>query len=88
MVIAPGDAEGDAKNRHRGADQWMFVVSGLGTAIVNKRRYRLHEHSLLLIEQGDMHEIRNTGDDPLVTLNFYAPPAYSPGDNPLPRGRR
>ena len=30
MVIAPGDAEGGTENRHSGADQWLFVVSGTG----------------------------------------------------------
>ena len=30
MVIAPGEHEGGADNRHRGADQWLFVVSGVG----------------------------------------------------------
>lgn len=38
MVLAPGDAEGGADNRHRGADQWLFVLSGSGEAIVNGRR--------------------------------------------------
>ena len=30
MVLEPGDAEGDSTNRHRGADQWLFVLSGNG----------------------------------------------------------
>jgi mannose-6-phosphate isomerase-like protein (cupin superfamily) len=30
MVIPPGDAEGDPHNRHRGADQWLFVLEGRG----------------------------------------------------------
>jgi len=34
MVIAPGDSEGGPDNRHRGADQWLYVVSGTGLAIV------------------------------------------------------
>jgi hypothetical protein len=25
MVIPPGDAEGDVRNRHRGADQWLLI---------------------------------------------------------------
>jgi mannose-6-phosphate isomerase-like protein (cupin superfamily) len=33
MVIAPGEAEGDPQNRHRGADQWLYVVSGTGYAL-------------------------------------------------------
>ena len=28
MVIAPRDCEGGPHNRHRGADQWLFVVDG------------------------------------------------------------
>ena len=61
MVIPPGDAEGDPENRHRGADQWLFVLSGTGVATVNKRRYPLRAGSLMLIERGDLHEVRNTG---------------------------
>ena len=60
MVLPPGEAEGGPDNRHRGADQWLFVVSGRGQATINRRRYPLAEHTLLLIEEGDLHEIKNT----------------------------
>jgi mannose-6-phosphate isomerase-like protein (cupin superfamily) len=88
MVIAPGEAEGDPRNRHRGADQWLFVIEGSGTALVKKRRYKLRRHSLLFIARGERHEIRNTGRRLLRTINFYVPPAYAPGGEPLRRGRR
>lgn len=88
MVIAPGDAEGDSTNRHRGADQWLYVVAGKGVATVNGKRHPLREQVLLLIEKGDKHEIRNNGKVLLRTLNFYAPPAYTKGGDTLPRGRR
>ncbi len=88
MVIPPGDGEGDAGNRHRGADQWLFVLSGSGVATVNGRRIALRERSLLLIERGERHEIRNNGREPLRTLNVYVPPAYDREGDPLPRGRR
>lgn len=88
MVLPPGDSEGDAHNRHRGADQWLFVVAGTGVAIVDGRRHALKTGSLLLIEHGEEHEIRNTGRGLLRTLNFYVPPGYTRGGNPLPRGRR
>jgi mannose-6-phosphate isomerase-like protein (cupin superfamily) len=87
MVIAPGDAEGGPDNRHRGADQWLFVLSGSGTAKVGGRRVALREGTLLLIEKGERHEIRNTGEAPLRTLNVYVPPAYDADGEPLPRGR-
>ena len=88
MVIPPGEAEGDASNRHRGADQWLFVVSGSASALVNGRRYRLGPGSLMLIEHGDRHEIRNTGRTLLKTLNVYVPPAYRKDGEPLARGRK
>ena len=88
MVIEPGKAEGDPHNRHRGADQWLFVLEGTGTARVNKRRYALRAGSLMLIEAGDEHEIRNTGRGLLKTLNFYVPPAYDSEGDELPRGKR
>lgn len=88
MVIPPGDAEGDAQNRHRGADQWLYVISGTGRALVNGRRHPLRAGTLMLIEKGDRHEVRNTGRTPLRTLNLYAPPAYRKDGEELPRGKR
>ena len=88
MVLAPGDAEGSADNRHRGADQWLFVLSGTGQALVGRKRHRLRKGSLLLIEKKEKHEIKNTGRALLRTLNFYVPPAYRRDGNPLPRGRK
>jgi len=87
MVIAPGDAEGGPDNRHRGADQWLYVVSGTGTAVVGGRRRSLRAGTLLLIQRGTTHEIRNTGRTKLTTLNLYVPPAYTSAGDPLPRGR-
>jgi mannose-6-phosphate isomerase-like protein (cupin superfamily) len=88
MVIPPGKAEGDPTNRHRGADQWIFIVAGMASALVNGTRYRLKPGSLMLIEHGDRHEIRNVGRGLLKTLNLYVPPAYRKDGNPLPRGRK
>jgi len=76
MTIAPGDAEGGPDNNHRGADQWLYVVAGRGIAIGRSRRITLRRGTLLLVEQGNLHEIRNVGTTPLKTLNFYSPPAY------------
>src|SRR5438477_10498425 len=87
MVIAPGECEGGPDNRHRGADPWLFVVAGRGLAVVNGKRHVLRPGSLVLIEKGDTHEIRNTGRTLLKTLNLYVPPAYRSNGEELPRGR-
>lgn len=88
MVIAAAGSEGDPQNRHRGADQWLYVVSGTGSALVNGRRYSLKRGTLMLIEHGDRHQIRNSGRTLLRTLNFYVPPAYTKDGDELPPGKR
>lgn len=85
MVIEPGESEGGPTNRHREADQWLYVVEGTGVAKIKGRRYPLEAGMLLLIEHRDQHEILNNGRGLLKTLNFYSPPAYSKDGEPLPR---
>ena len=88
MVIAPADAEGDRQNKHRGTDQWLYVVSGTGSALINGKRYALKPGTLMLIERGDRHQIKNTGRALLRTLNFYYPPAFAKDGDPKGPGRR
>jgi mannose-6-phosphate isomerase-like protein (cupin superfamily) len=88
MTLAPSKSEGGPDNRHRGADQWLFVESGTGVATVNGTGITLRAGSLILIERGDTHEIRSTGRMSLKTLNIYVPPAYTKNGDELPRGRK
>lgn len=87
MVIEPGEAEGGPRNRHRGADQWLYVISGQGVAKSGSKRLPLRAGTLILIEYGGQHEIRNTGRAVLNTVNFYVPPAYSKSGDELPRAK-
>ena len=88
MVLESGASEGDAGNRHRGADQWLYVVSGSGVAVVEGVRVPLKVGRLLVIERGERHEVRNTGRTLLKTLNFYYPPAFDADGDPVGPGRR
>jgi mannose-6-phosphate isomerase-like protein (cupin superfamily) len=87
MVIAPGDSEGGPTNRHRSSDQWLLVIAGSGVAIIKGKRHPLKRHTLLLIEHGEPHEIRNIGRSPLKTLNFYSPPGYTTYGDELPAAK-
>ena len=87
MTLAPGQTEGGPDNRHTGADQWLYVVGGTGEAVVNGEPVALRQGTLLLIQRGDRHAIRNTGTEPLRTLNLYVPPAYNDEGEGLPAGR-
>jgi mannose-6-phosphate isomerase-like protein (cupin superfamily) len=87
MVLGPGNTEGGPDNRHRGADQWLYVQEGAGTAVINGHNMPLKPGTLVLIEAGDTHEIRNTGRGLLKTVSVYMPPAYDGDGEELPPGK-
>ena len=76
MTLAPGEATGGPDNRHPTSDQWLFVASGSGSAVVEGERVDLEAGDLLLIAAGEGHEIRAAEGAALVTVSVYAPPAY------------
>jgi mannose-6-phosphate isomerase-like protein (cupin superfamily) len=78
MTLPSGESSSDkVEDEHPKAEQWVYVISGTGRAKTNGRSVAIEEGSLLLIEKNEAHQITNTGKRPLVTLNFYAPPAYT-----------
>jgi oxalate decarboxylase/phosphoglucose isomerase-like protein (cupin superfamily) len=88
MNLRPGGSSDDEpSNEHPKSEQWLFVLAGSGRASVGKRksalaRVALREGDLLVIERRELHQIKNTGRKPLVTLNLYVPPAYDAEGEP------
>lgn len=76
MTLDPGQSTGGPENRHPDSDQWCYVVSGAGSAVVDGESTALEAGSLVCIEAGETHEITGEGDEPLRTINVYAPPTY------------
>lgn len=74
MVLGPGNTEGGPDNRHNGADQWLCVMEGTGAAVINGHKLPLKPGTLVLIEAGDTHSVRNTGRGLLKTVSIYLPP--------------
>lgn len=90
MTLRPGKASDDRpSNEHRRCEQWLLVLSGHGEAITCKKdaqqRAALAPGSLLWIEKGELHQIKNRGRASLVTMNFYVPPAYTEDGEPKNR---
>jgi mannose-6-phosphate isomerase-like protein (cupin superfamily) len=83
-VGRPSTRGGGPVDRHEGADQWLYAVSGVG---VEGERVEPREGTRVLIGRGERHEIRNTGDAPLGTRNVYVPPAYAGEGDEVPAGR-
>jgi len=76
MTLDPGQSTGGPSNAHAASDQWLYVVAGTGTAVVEGERHDLRAGTLVLTEPGETHEITNTGDESLETITVYAPPEY------------
>ncbi|MDB5312866.1 MAG: Cupin region [Gemmataceae bacterium] len=87
MTLGPGETEGGPDNRNKGADQWVFVASGTGIAVVEGEKVELREGTLVRIGRGEAHEVRNTGETPRRTLNVSVPPAYTEEGEELTAGR-
>jgi mannose-6-phosphate isomerase-like protein (cupin superfamily) len=88
MTLAPGgESSESSSNEHAWAEQWLYVVSGTGTARIGHRSVKLQPGSLVLIEKHEPHVIRAGKRNRLVTVNVYVPPAYSGDGEPLKRRR-
>ncbi|HEY4059521.1 MAG TPA: cupin domain-containing protein [Kofleriaceae bacterium] len=84
MILSPGaESSEDSSNEHAWSEQWLYVVSGRGTARVGKRSVKLAPGTLLLIEKREPHVIRAAARSRLVTFNVYVPPAYDSHGEPL-----
>jgi mannose-6-phosphate isomerase-like protein (cupin superfamily) len=84
MTLAPGsESSEDSSNEHAWAEQWLYVVSGTGTARVGRRSIPLRAGSLLLINKREPHVIKAGLRSRLVTINIYVPPAYRGDGEPL-----
>src|SRR3990172_1796937 len=74
MVLQSGKSTGGLDNVHEESDQWLYVVSGNGKAVIEGKEVKIENGDLLLIEKGETHEIINEGKAPLRTFSIYAPP--------------
>ena len=74
MCVLGGASEGGPDNSHDDMDQWLYVLSGEGEAVVNGFSIHLRTGVLVLIEAGDKHEILANTGTVLRTINFYGPP--------------
>ncbi len=77
LILGPGEKTGGLHaSDHPDSDQVVYVVSGHGEATVRDHTAPLAPGDVLIIPAGDPHELRCTGEEPLRTLNVYAPAVY------------
>ncbi len=84
VMLQPGDiphltnfsqatfAPGQVASAHDHSDMYevFFVSAGTGTMVVNGTDQALVPGVCILVEPGDLHEVTNTGDEPLILTYF------------------
>ncbi|MEM7793450.1 MAG: cupin domain-containing protein [Cyanobacteria bacterium P01_C01_bin.118] len=84
VMLQPGDiphltnfsqatfVPGQVANAHSHSDMYevFFVSAGNGTMRVNEVDQELTPGVCILVEPGDLHEVVNTGEEPLVLTYF------------------
>jgi oxalate decarboxylase/phosphoglucose isomerase-like protein (cupin superfamily) len=88
MLPAGGTSDESPSNEHASSEQWVFILAGLASIRIGKskralRTVRIGRGMLLLIEKGELHQIKNIGRGPLRFLNLYVPPAYDSSGEPI-----
>lgn len=64
---------------HSDTDQCLFVVEGVGRAVLDGQSWELTGNSVVCVPAGTEHDIENTGAVPLRLFTVYGPPQHPAG---------
>ncbi|MCI8649625.1 MAG: cupin domain-containing protein [Anaerotruncus sp.] len=64
---------------HEAAIEAMFCISGHGTASIGDQVYEFSENSMIAAAPGELHCIKNTGNEVLRCLCVFSPPMTASG---------
>lgn len=62
--------------RHPSTTQFIRVLSGEGLATVRGVDYHLGTDSAIMIPPNSLHNVKNTGNEPLKLYTIYSPPEH------------
>ena len=68
---------------HHGFEECIYVLSGEGTTHAESGEIPIKPGDIVLIPPNEKHMTRNTGNEPLVLLCFFAEPDVTKGTTEL-----
>jgi quercetin dioxygenase-like cupin family protein len=84
MIIYPPGTQAP-NHHHEGAEHFMYVLRGRGTAYANEAPIPVSEGDLIHYEECERHYLQSEGDENLVFVEFFVPGQYKtvwvPGAN-------
>jgi mannose-6-phosphate isomerase-like protein (cupin superfamily) len=79
----PGDKP-RGPHLHRGFEECIYVLKGSGVTVAESGEIPLTPGDIVLIPPNEKHMTRNTGNEPLVLLCFFAEPNVTLGTTEFP----
>jgi mannose-6-phosphate isomerase-like protein (cupin superfamily) len=76
MRLERGKQSGPLGNDHADSVQVLFVASGAVRAQIGDRTFRMEAGDSAIVAKGEPHRFIGDSDEPAMTFNVYAPPAY------------
>ena len=76
MSLAPNQEIGSETHT---VDQIIYIVEGFGTSFMDGREADLEEGDAICIPAGVVHNVVNTGDEPMKLFTVYSPPQHPAG---------
>jgi len=74
IIYPPGTAA--ANHHHEGAEHFMYVTQGRGTAYANESPIPVRKGDLIYYGNRERHYLRSEGDENLVFVEFFVPGEY------------
>ena len=74
VIRVPPDETVRPAHSHPEGEELIYIMSGTGQAWVDGEIQPMYTGTAVLFEQGQVHMIRNVGDEEMKVVCFFAPP--------------
>ncbi|MBD3197344.1 MAG: cupin domain-containing protein [Candidatus Lokiarchaeota archaeon] len=78
IKLNPGDFMAEKAHGHKLIDETFYFVDGNGIMIIDDKEYEAPQGSVFLVEQEEMHNIRNKSSKPIKII--FIKGEYKPDD--------
>jgi quercetin dioxygenase-like cupin family protein len=75
MIIYPPGTEA-SNHHHEGAEHFMYVLQGRGTAYANERPIPVRKGDLIYYGERERHYLKSEGSEDMVFVEFFVPGEY------------
>jgi len=75
MIVYPPGTQA-SNHHHVGAEHFMYVIKGRGTAYANERAIPVRAGDLIYYDDCERHYLRSEGNEDMVFAEFFVPGVY------------